>query len=344
MAADIVRLARELPKAELHLHIEGTLEPELMFRLAGRNGVKLPYASVDEVRRAYVFSNLQSCLDIYYAGCSVLVTEQDFYDLTWAYLERASAEGVRHAEIFFDPQTHTDRGVAFETVITGIHRALHDARSRLSLTSGLILCFLRHLSAESAIQTLSEALPYAEWLTGVGLDSSEVGNPPGKFREAFARAREVGLLPVAHAGEEGPPDYISEALDILGVRRIDHGVRCLEDERLVGRLVEAQIPLTVCPLSNVKLRVFPELRQHNMKRMLDRGLLVTVNSDDPAYFGGYIGENFSQTARALQLDADDLIRLARNSFAASFIPEHERREYLDEIARIAGQTSLKTIS
>jgi adenine deaminase len=344
MASDIVRLARELPKAELHLHIEGTLEPELMFRLAGRNGVKLPFASVDDVRRAYVFSNLQSFLDIYYAGCSVLVTEQDFYDLTWAYLERASAEGVRHAEIFFDPQTHTGRGVAFETVITGIHRALHDARRRLNLTSGLILCFLRHLSAESALGTLREALPYAEWLIGVGLDSSEVGNPPGKFREAYARAREVGLLPVAHAGEEGPPEYISEALDVLGVRRIDHGVRCLEDERLVGRLVEHQIPLTVCPLSNVKLRVFPELRQHNLKRMLDRGLLVTVNSDDPAYFGGYIGENFSQTSWALKLDEDDLIRLARNSFVASFLSEEAKAGYLGELARIAGQPSLKTTS
>src|SRR2546421_5910724 len=344
MASDLVRLARELPKAELHLHIEGALEPELMFELARRNGVELPFDSVDQVRQAYVFSNLQSFLDIYYAGCSVLVTEQDFYDLTWAYLERASADGVRHAEIFFDPQTHTDRGVAFETVITGIHRALHDARDRLNVTSGLILCFLRHLSAESATHALSEALPYAEWLIGVGLDSSEVGNPPAKFRDVFARARDVGLLPVAHAGEEGPPEYIAEALDILKVRRVDHGVRCLEDERLVGRLVEQQVPLTVCPLSNVRLRVFPDLKQHNLKRMLDRGLLVTVNSDDPAYFGGYMGENFSQTAQALQLNAGDLTRLARNSFEASFLPDDQKRRYLDDVARVAGQPSAKTIS
>ena len=344
MASDLVRLARELPKAELHLHIEGTLEPELMFQLARRNGVKLPYESVDEVRRAYVFSNLQSFLDIYYAGCGVLLREQDFYDLTWAYLERASADGVRHAEIFFDPQTHTDRGVAFETVITGIHRAVHDARDRLNITSGLILCFLRHLSAESATDTLSEALPYAEWLIGVGLDSSEVGNPPAKFRDVYARARDVGLLPVAHAGEEGPPEYISDALDVLQVKRIDHGVRCLEDARLVGRLVEEQVPLTVCPLSNVKLRVFPDLKQHNLKRMLDRGLLVTVNSDDPAYFGGYVGENFSQTAQALMLNAGDLTRLARNSFQAAFLPQDQKQKYLHEITSVAGQSSVKTIS
>ncbi|HVH65770.1 MAG TPA: adenosine deaminase, partial [Candidatus Acidoferrum sp.] len=300
-ATDAAALAKKLPKAELHLHIEGTLEPELMFELAMRNGVRLPYASVDEVRRAYVFSDLQSFLDIYYAGCAVLLAERDFYDLTWAYLQRAAAQGVRHAEIFFDPQTHTDRGVPFESVITGIHRALADGREQLAITSGLILCFLRHLSEEAALRILNEAMPFRDWLLGIGLDSSEVGNPPSKFRHAYDRAREAGLLPVAHAGEEGPPAYVWDALDVLRVRRIDHGVRCVEDERLVGRLAEEQIPLTVCPLSNVKLRVFPDLRQHNLKRLLQRGLLVTVNSDDPAYFGGYVADNFAASAKALDL-------------------------------------------
>ena len=342
--ADLEALARRLPKAELHLHIEGTLEPGLMFELAQRNRVALPYDSVEAVRRAYVFNDLQSFLDIYYAGCRVLITEQDFYDLTWAYLERAASQGVRHAEIFFDPQTHTARGVAFETVITGIHRALHEGHRRLRLSSGLIMCFLRHLSEEDALETLAEAMPFTEWLVGVGLDSSEVGHPPSKFQRAYDRARELGLKPVAHAGEEGPPSYIWEALDCLGARRIDHGVRCLEDERLVGRLAEEQVPLTVCPLSNVKLRVFADLRQHNLKRMLQRGLLVTINSDDPAYFGGYVAENFSQTANALGLEANDLVRLAQNSFSASFLPGVEKQSHLDEITAVAAQPSLKTIS
>ena len=333
-----------LPKAELHLHIEGTLEPELMFELARRNGVRVPYASVEDVRRAYVFSNLQSFLDIYYAGCCVLLKEQDFYDLTWAYLTRAAAQGVRHAEIFFDPQTHTDRGVPFETVVTGIHRALEDGRARLNITSGLILCFLRHLSEEAARRTLDEALPYRDWILAVGLDSSEVGHPPGKFKNVYARAREAGLLAVAHAGEEGPPEYIWEALDVLKVRRIDHGVRSIEDERLVERLVEEQIPLTVCPLSNVKLRVFPNLESHNLKQLLDRGLLVTVNSDDPAYFGGYVADNFGASAAALGLSREQLLTLARNSFVASFLPDQQKRTHLDELARIAAQPSLKTIS
>jgi len=333
-----------LPKAELHLHIEGTLEPELMFELARRNGVRVPYASVEAVRRAYVFSNLQSFLDIYYAGCSVLLKEQDFYDLTWAYLRRAAAQGVRHAEIFFDPQTHTDRGVPFETVVTGIHRALEDGRARLNITSGLILCFLRHLSEEAARRTLDEALPYRDWILAVGLDSSEVGHPPGKFKNVYARAREAGLLAVAHAGEEGPPEYVWEALDVLKVRRIDHGVRSIEDERLVERLVEEQIPLTVCPLSNVKLRVFPNLESHNLKQLLDRGLLVTVNSDDPAYFGGYVADNFGASAAALGLSREQLLTLARNSFVASFLPDQQKRTHLDELARIAAQPSLKTIS
>ena len=336
--------AAQLPKAELHLHIEGTLEPALMFELARRNGISSLHASVEDVRRAYVFSDLQSFLDIYYAGCRVLLKEQDFYDLTWAYLARAAAQGVRHAEIFFDPQTHTDRAVPFETVITGIHRALEDGRARLNITSGLILCFLRHLSEEAAMRTLAEALPYREWILAVGLDSSEVGHPPAKFKDVYERARESGLLAVAHAGEEGPPEYVWEALDVLKVRRIDHGVRSIEDERLVGRLVEEQIPLTVCPLSNVKLRVFPNLKSHNLKQLLDRGILVTVNSDDPAYFGGYVGENFQASAAALDLSREQLLRLARNSFAASFLPDDTKRGYLEEVDRFAAQPSLKTIS
>jgi adenosine deaminase len=344
MAGDLATFAAALPKAELHLHIEGTLEPELMFDLAKRNKMLLPYDSVEDVRGAYVFSDLQSFLDIYYAGCRMLLTEEDFYDLTWAYLTRAAAQGVRHAEIFFDPQTHTDRGVPFETVVTGIHRALLDGEARLGITSGLILCFLRHLSAEAAMQTLSEALPYREWILAVGLDSSEVGHPPSKFRAVYDRAREAGFLAVAHAGEEGPPAYVWEALDILRVRRIDHGVRSVEDERLVGRLVGEQIPLTVCPLSNVKLRVFPNLRAHNLKQMLDRGLLVTVNSDDPAYFGGYVADNFQAAGAALDLSREQLLKLARNSFLASFLEEEQRRAYLDELDRFAAQPSLKTIS
>ena len=344
VAGDLANFGRDLPKAELHLHIEGTLEPDLMFELAHRNAVPLPYASVEDVRRAYVFSDLQSFLDIYYAGCRVLLREQDFYDLTWAYLTRAAAQGVRHAEIFFDPQTHTDRGVAFEAVITGIHRALDDGHDRLDISSGLILCFLRHLSVDAAMQTLTDAMPYREWILGVGLDSSEVGHPPSKFRTVYDRARETGLLPVAHAGEEGPPAYIWEALDLLHARRIDHGVRCIEDARLVARLVEEQIHLTVCPMSNVKLRVFPSLRQHNLKRMLECGLLATVNSDDPAYFGGYVADNLEAAAAALELGREDLILLARNSFMASFLSEGEKRRHLNDLSGFADQPSLKTTS
>jgi len=344
MVGDLALFARHLPKAEVHLHIEGTLEPEFMFELARRNGVALRYRSLEDVRRAYVFSDLQSFLDLYYAGCQVLLKEQDFYDLTWAYLARAAHQGVRHAEIFFDPQTHTGRGVPFETVVTGIHRALQDGVARFGITSGLIMCFLRHLSADAAMRTLREALPFQKWILAVGLDSSEVGHPPAKFKGVYDRAREAGLLAVAHAGEEGPPAYVWEALDLLKARRIDHGVRCIEDERLVGRLVEEQIPLTVCPLSNVKLRVFPNLKDHNLKQLLDRGLLVTVNSDDPAYFGGYVADNFRDSAAALGLDRDDLLRLARNSFVASFLSEEQRRAYLDDVDRFAAQPALKTIS
>ena len=317
-----------LPKAELHVHIEGTLEPELSFELAARNKVALPYADVDELRRAYVFDDLQSFLDIYYAGCSVLLTEQDFYDLTTAYLTRAASQGVRHAEIFFDPQTHTDRGVPFERCITGISRALQHGEDQQGISSGLILCFLRHLSEEAALDTLEEARPFAHLLTAVGLDSAEVGNPPSKFTAAFRRAREMGLPGVAHAGEEGPPAYIWEALDALQVRRIDHGVRCLEDDRLVDRLVAEQVPLTVCPLSNVKLRVFPSLRRHDLPALVRRGLLVTVNSDDPAYFGGYVADNLSAVAAAFDLGPDEIAQLARNSFRAAFLADDVKERYL----------------
>jgi adenosine deaminase len=324
-------LALEIPKAELHLHLEGTLEPELMFELARQNQITLPFQSLEAVRRAYVFSDLQSFLDVYYAGCSVLVREQDFYDLTWWYLKRASAQGVRHAEVFFDPQTHTGRRVAFDTVVTGIERALEDGRRLLGVSSSLIMCFLRHLPAQDAMATLEQALPFKTWIAAVGLDSSEVGNPPSRFADVYRKAREEGFLCVAHAGEEGPPEYIWEALDQLHVQRIDHGVRCLEDDRLVDRLVTEQVPLTVCPLSNVKLRVFPAVTDHNLKKMLDRGLLVTVNSDDPAYFGGYVGDNFEVVEAALKLSWEDVVQLARNSFKASFLGSDEKKAHLTEI-------------
>ena len=330
-------LVHDIPKAELHLHIEGTLEPELMFQLAKRNGVDLPYDSVAAVRKAYVFEDLQSFLDIYYAGCGVLLREQDFYDLTWAYLQRAVAQNVRHAEIFFDPQTHTDRGIPFEAVLIGIHRALTDGHKQLGISSKLILCFLRHLSAESAMDTLRQTLPYRESIAAVGLDSSEVEHPPAKFRAVFEKAREHGFLTVAHAGEEGPPDYIWQALDLLHFERIDHGVRCLEDRRLVERLASERVPLTVCPLSNVKLRVFPTMEKHNLKQMLDRGLRVTVNSDDPAYFGGYIAENFAAAQAGLNLSLDDIVRLAKNSFEASFLSAEAKARYQAEVDQFVSE-------
>jgi adenine deaminase len=324
-----------LPKAELHLHIEGTLEPELMFELAQRNRVEVPYSDVEAVRRAYVFNDLQSFLDIYYAGCRVLVTERDFSDLTRAYLERAAAQGVRHAEIFFDPQTHTDRGIAFATVIDGINNALDAGERDLGVTSRLILCFLRHLPEDAAMATLEEALPHRDAITAVGLDSSEVGHPPSKFRNVFDRARAEGFLTVAHAGEEGPPEYIWEALDLLHARRIDHGVRCLDDERLVDRLVEEPIPLTVCPMSNVKLRVFEELALHNFRQMLERGLRVSINSDDPAYFGGYVGDNYVATVDALELTEQQVLQVARNSFLSSFLDDAEKQRHLAAIDNFA---------
>ncbi len=334
MGMDLAKLIERLPKAELHLHIEGTLEPELMMALAQRNQIDLPYSDVDEIRRAYEFSDLQSFLDIYYAGAAVLITEQDFYDLTWAYLERAASDNVRHVEIFFDPQTHTDRGVNFTTVIDGIHRALEDGAADLGITFRVIMCFLRHLSAADAMDTLAAALPHKSRIHAVGLDSSEMGHPPSKFVAVFDRARNEGFLTVAHAGEEGPPEYIWEALDLLKVKRIDHGVRAQEDVELVTRLVKENIPLTVCPLSNLKLRVFNTLEEHNLKELLQAGLCVTINSDDPAYFGGYIGENFLQSQRALNLSADDIYALAKNAFTASFLSNEDKVRYIAELDAI----------
>ncbi|TMF54872.1 MAG: adenosine deaminase [Chloroflexi bacterium] len=333
------RFLHDLPKAELHLHIEGTLEPEMMFALSKRNDVPVPYLSADAVRRAYVFQGLQTFLDIYYAGCNVLLTEQDFYDLTWAYLQRAALQNVRHAEIFFDPQTHTGRGVAFETVVNGIHRALQDGQQRFALSSRLILCFLRHLSADDAMATLQQALPFKDRIAAVGLDSSEVGHPPEKFQAVFDRARQEGWLTVAHAGEEGPAEYVWQALDLLKVQRIDHGVRSLEDKKLVERLVDEQVPLTVCPLSNVKLQLFRSLEQHNLKAMLDQGVCATVNSDDPAYFGGYVEDNFSAVQSALKLSREDVVQLAKNSFRASFLPVDDKQRYLAEIDQVMTATS-----
>ena len=320
-----------LPKAELHLHIEGTLEPELAFRLAKKHGVALPYGSVEELRAAYSFTNLQSFLDIYYAGASVLRDAEDFHALTEAYLRKAHEQGVVHVEIFFDPQTHTDRGISLNTVIEGINSALREAQEHLGITHRLILCFLRHLSAAAAMQTLEAALAHKGAIAAVGLDSSEKGHPPSKFSAVFDRARKEGLLTVAHAGEEGPPEYIYEALDLLRVARSDHGVRSEEDPELLERLVRERMPLTVCPLSNVRLKVFDRIENHNLKRLLERGVCVTVNSDDPAYFGGYLLENFLELERGLALSREQLTTLARNSFEASFLEVSEKRRWLSAI-------------
>ncbi len=327
---------RGLPKAELHLHIEGTLEPEMAFALAERNGVTLPYPSVEELRAAYDFTDLQSFLDVYYATAVVLQTEADFYDLTFAYLQRAATDGVRRAEIFFDPQTHTARGVPFEVVLTGITEAMSDGRERLGVSSGLILCFLRHLPPEEAMATLEEALPYRDRLLGVGLDSSEVGNPPELFVEVYDRARAEGLHLVAHAGEEGPADYVRQALDLLGVERIDHGVRAEDDPMLVSRIAREGIPLTMCPLSNVRLRVFDRLEDHNLARLMGAGVKVTINSDDPAFFGGYVATNYVETAAALGLTRADLVGLARNSLEATFLPADEKQALLAELDAYVG--------
>jgi adenosine deaminase len=329
---DLPALLRAMPKAELHIHIEGSLEPELIFKLAARNGIVLPYASVEALRAAYAFQDLQSFLDIYYAGASVLLKEEDFFDMAWAYFERAAADNVVHAELFFDPQTHTERGVSIETVIVGLAHACRRAHAEFGLSAKLILCFLRHLSEEAAFATLEAALPFRHHFIGVGLDSSELGHPPEKFARVFARCRELGLHVVAHAGEEGPPAYIESALDVLRVERIDHGVRCVESPALVARLAASRLPLTVCPLSNVKLRVFESLDRHNLKALLDAGLCVTVNSDDPAYFGGYINENFVQTFAALPaLTAADACTLAKNSFEASFAPAEDKARWGREL-------------
>jgi adenosine deaminase len=317
-------LITRLPKCELHIHIEGSLEPELMFALAARNGVKLPYDSVEAVRRAYQFGNLQDFLDIYYRGMSVLKVEQDFYDLAWAYLQRAQADNVRHVEMFFDPQGHTSRGIAFATVVDGLYRAIADARRELGVEAHLIMCFLRHLDEADAEKTLDQALPHRDRIIGVGLDSSEVGHPPSKFKHVFRRARDAGFFPVAHAGEEGPPQYVWEALDLLGVGRLDHGNRSLEDQALVARLARERMALTVCPLSNWRLRVVPDLVHHPLRRMLDQGLKATVNSDDPAYFGGYVNANFRAVGDALKLDRDEIVALVRNGFDASLLPQADK--------------------
>ena len=318
---------RLMPKAELHLHIEGTLEPELIFKLAQRNQVRLPYASVEALRAAYDFKDLQSFLDIYYAGASVLLHEQDFFDLAWAYLEKAAADNVVHAEIFFDPQTHTARGVPMETVIKGLHHACQRAHQEFGLSAKLILCFLRHLSEEDAFATLEAALPFRHHFIGVGLDSSELGHPPAKFERVFAKCRELGLHVVAHAGEEGPPEYIRDALDLLQAERIDHGVQAVRDADLMKRLADLRVPLTVCPLSNIKLCVFPTLAQHNLKSLLDAGLCVTVNSDDPAYFGGYVNDNYVQLFAALGLEGRHAYQLAFNSFEASFADPAQKKAW-----------------
>ncbi len=328
-------LIKALPKAELHLHIEGSLEPEMLFALAQKNGVNLPYQSVEEIRAAYQFDDLQSFLNLYYQGAAVLQTVDDFYALTKAYVERARLDNVRHAEIFFDPQTHTARGISLETVFAGLAKALREARETHGFSSNLILCFLRHLSEEEALQTFHEALKirekYADLWIGVGLDSSEKGNPPEKFARVFALAKEEGFRLVAHAGEEGPPLYIQNALNILHVERIDHGVRAIENEILLNELKNRQIPLTVCPLSNLKLCVIKELKEHCLARLLRAGLLVTINSDDPAYFGGYINQNFIETAQALDLTENEIIQLAKNSFIAAFLTTEQKNNYLTEI-------------
>ena len=333
-SADFIR---KLPKAELHLHIEGSLEPELTFELAKKHGVTLKHPSVEALRAAYDFSDLQSFLDLYYAGADVLRDEDDFHALTMAYLRRAHADGVVHTEIFFDPQTHTARGIAFATVFAGIHRALRDGEREFGISWRMIPNFLRHLSADDAMRTLEELLPYKRHFAAVGLDSSERGHPPSKFTAVFARARREGLRTVAHAGEEGPPEYILEALDLLKVSRIDHGVRCEEDEALVERLVREQIPLTVCPLSNVKLCVYKRIEDHNLKRLLDRGLKVMVNSDDPSYFGGYVLDNYLAVQRGLNLSKGDVAQLARNSIEASFLDTAAKNRWLAKIEALAAQ-------
>lgn len=327
----MIEFIKGIPKAELHLHIEGSFEPELMFQIAKRNNVKIPYKSVEEVKAAYAFDNLQDFLDIYYAGAGALMVEQDFYDLTWAYLEKVHSENVVHTEIMFDPQTHTERGVSFGTVIIGISNALREAEAKFGMTTKLIMSFLRHLSEEEAFKTLEEAMPYKKLITAVGLDSSELGNPPSKFQQVFAKASAEGFLTVAHAGEEGPAEYVWEALDLLNVSRVDHGNNSLDDEILVQELVDRKMPLTVCPLSNLKLQVVKDLKKHPLRDMLQKGLLATINSDDPAYFGGYMNANYIEVAEALSLTKEEICKLTKNAFEASFLNENQKK---DLIARV----------
>lgn len=334
----MIEFINQVPKAELHLHLEGSLEPELMFALAQRNNIQLPFESVEDVRAAYQFTDLQSFLDIYYQCAGVLQTEADFYDMTWAYLLRCQADNVIHTEPFFDPQTHTERGIPFETVINGISRALADGREKLGISSCLIMCFLRHLSEADAMETLSQALPYKHLLTGVGLDSSELGHPPEKFQQVFKRAMDAGLVTVAHAGEEGPASYIWQALELLKVQRIDHGVRCIEDPVLVEHLVATQIPLTVCPLSNIKLRVFDSMSDHNILELLELGLNVTVNSDDPAYFGGYMNANFLAMHQALPMSRQQVIQLARNSLTSTLLSNEEQEQLVGRLEEFVRQS------
>ena len=331
----IIELIKKIPKAELHLHIEGSLEPELMFELSERNKIEIPFKSIDEIRAAYNFNNLQSFLDIYYQGSNVLIKQQDFFDLTWAYMLKCEKENIVHTEIFFDPQVHTNRGIEFGLVIDGIYKALLKAEKELGISSKIIMCFLRHLDEEEAFKTLDQALTYKNKIIGVGLDSSEEGNPPSKFERVFKQAMKEGFLTVAHAGEEGPAEYIWEALDLLKVKRIDHGVQCLKDKKLVQKLREEQIPLTVCPLSNVKLCVFEKLEDHNLKRLLDKGLMVTVNSDDPSYFGGYLNRNMIDCQKALNLSMEDVKKLTVNSFKSSFLNMDKKKKWIDQINNLS---------
>lgn len=320
-----------IPKAELHLHIEGTLEPELMFELAKRNNIQIKHKSVRALRDAYNFNNLQEFLDIYYEGASVLITEQDFYDMTWAYLEKAHSQNVLHTEIFFDPQTHTSRGISFDTVINGIHKALDEAKAKFGMTSKLIPCFLRDFDANAALETLNQACAYKNWITAFGLDSAEVGNPPSKFNEVFNEVRANGFLTVAHAGEEGPAEYVWEAISLLKVSRIDHGNHSLDDEKLIEYLSKNKIPLTVCPLSNLKLKVVTDLKDHPLRKMLEKGLHVTLNSDDPAYFGGYVNENYLTLAESIGLTKEEVYQLAKYSFEATFLTSEEKENYIKKV-------------
>ena len=327
----LLEFIKKSPKAELHLHIEGTLEPEQMFALAKRNNINIPFKSIDEVKKAYNFSNLESFLKTYYEGAKVLIKEQDFFDITWAYVLKCKEDNIVHTEIFFDPQTHTNRGISFDIVINGIYKAFQKAEKEFDLSFKIIMCFLRHLDEKEGFKILDQALIHKDKIYGIGLDSSETGNPPNKFEKLFKKAIEYGFITVAHAGEEGPPEYIWEALNLLNVKRIDHGVQCLKDKKLVEKLSKNQIPLTVCPLSNIKLRVFNELKEHNLKKMLDKKLMVMVNSDDPAYFGGYLNKNLIETQAALNLSQDEIKTLLVNSFKSSFLSEERKKEWIDKI-------------